>query len=1040
VHSRYAVIGVMLILFVHFPMVSSAEVRDETSLQDFDLILEEGFWNRVGNVTVWENLTIHNRGMIVNHGHLIIRNCTIVLDPKPLLRADLQNYNRTWIEDIDGDPGTPEDASKIISMDHNRAGLMESNNQAGLTRISNSYMEGMFIAGDRLDIHGSELINVSIMGYLAASTVKDVRMIGNGSGTAISKGGPADMEINNLTIINYDLAIDVQGGGFSVIGSNITDCRQGMISLEDELYVRDTELHDCTRPIHGYDLITLVNVSISGGSVDLPPGSVMNIQESRFTDMDRIANLTGGVVRGSIFEGCSIAVMDAVRSRFIRNRFVGNDVAFSEPRDCELFHNAFIENRRVVEGLTLSTWYNKTLGEGNYYDIYTGQDNGQDGRRAFDGIGDTGIPFLGRDPYPLMQDRQWSMAVIPELDIIYYDGSASVLLIWNGSGASKYILQRSRTSDFSKDVRTWSLNSPGTVVKDNPNATVHFRVRSFNEIGSRGWSIPVSVDVDRDPLTPVHIEVEPLPEGRSLSVSWELVGEDIEKTLIFFSPNEVDYQLVQVFYPGTSHTLEDLKNGVRYSIILVTVDLSGHVSEQSSVINAVPLDELPPPHPRNLRGTPRGNDTIRLEWDPPLVQDIWGYIVYRRGPGEAQFREITRLSKNVLFYEDHDLLDNTTYEYSLSSVDDDGPVSERSPFVPITTDHFNSRPIFIGVELILYLVEDEGPLKSQILHNFSDPDGDELTFSVLEYFPFPSRISDGSLWIIPEKDQAGEGYVQISISDGEEAVHFLIGIIVGSVEDEPRNVRIISPLNGTVLLPDNPVTLEASGYDPDMVQGDRLNVTWSSDRDGILFESTQSVLRTIRDLSPGIHLLTLRVEDRTGNVRTDEVTVIVSLWGWGDVPWKVEVNEDREMLADAPFLELLMKNDSPLVLRFGIEGTLNLGEGVRLQERNILVGPRSDGIITLEFPPGLESGREYRLELIINAQTINGTYGGTSTLTYSFTPGVPEEDQNGQATLIIVISTISLIAVIGLVVFFLFNLRKNREEAASIEEDRKGDY
>jgi hypothetical protein len=457
------------------------------------------------------------------------------------------------------------------------------------------------------------------------------------------------------------------------------------------------------------------------------------------------------------------------------------------------------------------------------------------------------------------------------------------------------------------------------------------------------------------------------------------------------------------------------------------------------VINATPRDTVPPSHPRNLRGAARGNESIRIEWDPPLVQDIWGYIIYRKGPGEDQFKEVTRLSKNVLFFEDNGLLDNTTYEYSLSSVDDDGPISEPSPPLSIRTDHYNSRPIFTGGELILYLIEDMGPLRSRILANFSDPDGDELSFTVLEYFPFPARILEGLLWIIPEEDQAGEGYVQISVSDGEEAVPYLIGVIVDPVEDEPRDVRIISPLNGSVILPGNPVTLEASGYDPDTSQGDKLNITWSTNRDGLIFESAQSVLRTVRELSPGIHLITLKVVDRSGNIKMDNVTVIVSLWGWGGIPWKVEVNEKRKMLVDSPYLELLMKNDSPLVLRFSIYGTLDLGEGVKLQERNILVGPRSDGLLTMEFPPGMEPGIAYNLALTIEAQTINGTYGGTSALYYTFTPEMPDDETDGEGTIIVAISIVSLIAALGLAAYIMFSIRKNREDEPDLEEDRKGD-
>lgn len=66
-----------------------------------------------------------------------------------------------------------------------------------------------------------------------------------------------------------------------------------------------------------------------------------------------------------------------------------------------IHHNSFINNsKQVIVYKGNNTWDDGV--EGNYWDTYTGLDNGYGGRVAGDGIGDTGLPHLGVDNYPLI--------------------------------------------------------------------------------------------------------------------------------------------------------------------------------------------------------------------------------------------------------------------------------------------------------------------------------------------------------------------------------------------------------------------------------------------------------------------------------------------------------------------------------------------------------------------------------------------------------------------------------------------------------------
>jgi parallel beta-helix repeat protein len=66
-----------------------------------------------------------------------------------------------------------------------------------------------------------------------------------------------------------------------------------------------------------------------------------------------------------------------------------------------IYHNSFINNRIQVDQSHSQNDWDDGL-RGNYWDDYTGLDDGSDGRMAGDGVGDTGLPYLGVDNYPLV--------------------------------------------------------------------------------------------------------------------------------------------------------------------------------------------------------------------------------------------------------------------------------------------------------------------------------------------------------------------------------------------------------------------------------------------------------------------------------------------------------------------------------------------------------------------------------------------------------------------------------------------------------------
>jgi hypothetical protein len=226
--------------------------------------------------------------------------------------------------------------------------------------------------------------------------------------------------------------------------------------------------------------------------------------------------------------------------------------------------------------------------------------------------------------------------------------------------------------------------------------------------------------------------------------------------------------------------------------------------------------------------------------------------------------------------------------------------------------------------------------------------------------------------------------------------------------------------------------MEASGYDPDSEQGDILNVTWSSDKQGIIHHSTQSLLKAVVNLDPGIHEIELRVEDRSGNVALDRISVVVSLWGWGEMPWSLTFSSgDEKIDIDSPYVELDLQNDSPLILRFNINGDIG---STTMEERNVMVGPRSGSQITILVSNGLEIGERVVMNLSVETETLNGTYGGTQELSATFIVESPSEASDEDNVVIKIITIISIISLLGVAVYLIFTFM------IRARSDHKGDY
>ncbi len=1058
---RYAVaLLLMLLLFPLFtPVLDGFDSAGDTRSSDFDLIFENLLIPQ-GEDRIYENLTVLVKNSIVINGSLTLRNCTLQMNNTSGADPVINISGYMDVCDLDDDPQTTDDASlvhsiggviRIHGVGHqgskhlgvNSSRISNSSINRTYCRIRDSYLENTELEHVYADAEDSVFIGCRVVNPFMIP--RNCTFMGDKDETAflINETSVPSSSFHRLAFSGYGSAIQVINNDIEIYGCRFEGINKAVNatddpSFESNITIAGSFFTDSSMFLNNSGYISIYMINMTRGSLERN-GGPSYIIDSEFYRIIGISGMIGGYIRGCRFVECPVALHSPMNSTITRNHFIGCGLAIDRDRNCIIYHNGFIGNDRIASGFTVSRWYNETLMEGNYYSTYTGKDDGYGGRRMDDGIGDNDLPAIHRDLYPLMQDLQWMMPRIKEVDLTYANGSSDVALNWSHSSGEHYLVQRSFTGIFKTEIDIWSTDLNRLTVHDNPNQTVYFRLQTFNGYGARGFSLVKMVDVDQVPCAPINVRSTPLPEGASIEVTWDHIGEDISKVRILYGPaSQHSVMVADVLYPGNSRILTSLQNGLEYAIGLMSIDPAGQPSPFSEILYEIPRDTLPPPPPRNVTAEAKGNTSVEISWSPPEEQDLVSYVLYRQGPGDGSFVELTTLPFDVLQFLDVGLEDNTTYRDGVKAVDADGPVSDMGGPVEVRTEHDNNPPESVGENLFIQFNEDEGPFSLDLSSTFFDADGDPITITLMESIPFPARLEDGILWIMPDKDQAGEGYVYLQVSDGEEVESYWLGVSVKDLPDPPSVVKITSPANGSVLIPGATVSLISEIHDPDVVRGDVLNITWTSDRDGELHRSNFGTGRAVVLLSSGVNSITLMVEDETGNIRQDSIIVVVSVWGWGEMPWSITPSPVQERVtSDGGLLSLLVHNNGSLLLTFHFHSIGEGGDELITTERTMVLSPGMSGIVKLEIVPGLRPGMVRDLILNITATTFNGTYAGFIVIRSSFSVEEQREGEDDWGTLIGILIGAGLILAVGIYLVYT-HLKKRFTKLDQFENEFSG--
>jgi fibronectin type 3 domain-containing protein/ribosomal protein S27E len=208
------------------------------------------------------------------------------------------------------------------------------------------------------------------------------------------------------------------------------------------------------------------------------------------------------------------------------------------------------------------------------------------------------------------------------------------------------------------------------------------------------YSIEVSCTVADfiPPSVPTGLNVEAIPAGSALYISWEANPEpDFAWYRLYMATGialaeieNIDLYTLDVELPAgtTSYLHEGLVNGQTYYYRISAVDDAGNPSELSAPVSGIPQDTLAPATPIGLTVTaiPDGG-TLELKWDANVVdEDLAGYIIYwsEVEAPEDTYEPLETVSASITNYTHHGLIDGKRYYYRISAIDNAVPVPNES--------------------------------------------------------------------------------------------------------------------------------------------------------------------------------------------------------------------------------------------------------------------------------------------------------------------------------------------------------------------------
>jgi parallel beta-helix repeat protein len=182
-------------------------------------------------------------------------------------------------------------------------------------------------------------------------------------------------------------------------------------------------------------------------------------------------NIVINSTRNGIFlDSCS---NNTIVGNVFEDDILGNAVYVSSSNGNTFFDNNFLQNYgSVAQDNSNNTW--SVGGKGNYWDDYTGLDNGAGGRTAGDGVGDTNLPWQGVDDYPLISPVNplqvfWNNQAFPAS--LTSNSTVSAFTFDQADKEITFNLIGYATGYFNLSIPTALLSGPWAVLLDGHDVT-----------------------------------------------------------------------------------------------------------------------------------------------------------------------------------------------------------------------------------------------------------------------------------------------------------------------------------------------------------------------------------------------------------------------------------------------------------------------------------------------------------------------------------------------------------------------------------------
>lgn len=223
-----------------------------------------------------------------------------------------------------------------------------------------------------------------------------------------------------------------------------------------------------------------------------------------------------------------------------------------------------------------------------------------------------------------------------------------------------YTFYTAKVPNISHDSKVKFKASPWTLVWNEPS-------KYFNDI----YSGVTTVD-DKPPLETTLSATKRTAETITLSWKGSDVGCSGIKDYVVYRDGKVLTTTTKTTYTDTGLTGE-----TKYVYKVVATDKLGNKKEGSGFTTTT-LDSIKPTIPENLTAKPKSTTTIKLSWSASTDNNsVSQYLVFRNGEevGETETTD----------YLDTDLMEKTSYQYSVLAMDDVGNQSEKSRETTVST-------------------------------------------------------------------------------------------------------------------------------------------------------------------------------------------------------------------------------------------------------------------------------------------------------------------------------------------------------------------